>query len=247
MKPVIAFANQKGGVGKTTSVVNIAAALGERGHRVLIVDFDPQGSASLHLGVRDGGERLLRALEKSSGLPVESTAASGVDLVPSGPALSAAIERFTGVLGTELFCRCLARTQGDWDWFFIDCPPSSGVLTMGALRASQWVVIPVEANRLALNGLNQLTETLDAMGRDHQAPAILGIMACRANPRRRVHREIMEELESRFPGRLAPPVRENVALAEAPAAGQPVTRYAPASKGAEDYRQVADWLLQRLS
>lgn len=243
---MIAFANQKGGVGKTTSAVNIAAVLGERGQRVLLIDFDPQGSASLHLGVRDGGERFFRALEKSIGLPVESNAAPGVDLVPAGPALSSAVDRFTGVLGTELFSRCLARTEGDWDWCLIDCPPSSGVLTMGALRLCRWVVIPVEANRLALNGLNQLTEVLGAMGRDHQAPDILGIIACRANPRRRVHREIMEELEKRFPGKLAPPVRENVAVAEAPAAGQPISRYASGSNGAEDYRQVTDWLLKRL-
>jgi chromosome partitioning protein len=247
MRPVITFANHKGGVGKTTSVVNIAAVWGELGKRVLVIDFDPQGSASLHFGVREPGERLLQAMEKTIALPVLPTGTQGVDLVPSGPALSRAAERFSGVLGAELFNRCLARTHGDWEVFMIDCPPSSGILTMSALRVSRYVMIPVEANQLALHGLHQMIETLDSMRRENHGPNILGVIACRANPRRRVHREIMADLEERFPGKMAPFVRENVALAEAPAHGQPVTVYAPSSNGAEDYRQVAQWMLQRLS
>jgi chromosome partitioning protein len=217
------------------------------GKRVLVIDFDPQGSASLHFGVRDTGEGFLQALEKTIALPVQATAVPGIDLVASGPALSLAAERFSGVLGAELFSRCLTRTQGEWEVFLIDCPPSSGILTMSALRVSRHVVIPVEANQLALYGLDQMMAALESMRRENHAPNVLGIVACRANPRRRVHREIMADLEKRFPGKMAPFVRENVALAEAPAHGQPVTLYAPSSKGAEDYHQVAQWLLQRWS
>src|SRR5208283_947109 len=99
MKPIIAFANHKGGVGKTTSAVNIASVLGEMGKGVLVIDIDPQGSASLHFGVRDKGTGFLHALERTVAAPVISTAVKGVDLIPSGPALSEAAQRFSGVLG----------------------------------------------------------------------------------------------------------------------------------------------------
>ena len=118
---------------------------------------------------------------------------------------------------------------------------------MSALRVSRHVVIPIETNRLAMNGLDRLIETLDSMRRENHRPGILGVIACRANPRRRVHREIMADLERRFPGRIAPFVRENAALAEAPAFEKPVTLYAPRSNGAEDYRQVTEWLLKCLA
>ncbi len=247
MKPVIAFANHKGGVGKTTSAVNIASVLGEMGKRVLVIDIDPQGSASLHFGVRDKGMGFLHAMERTVAAPVLPTAVRGVDLIPSGPALSEAAQRFSGVLGAELLARCLARTQGDWELVLIDCPPGPGILTMSALRVSRHVVIPIETNRLAMNGLDRLIETLDSMRRENHRPGILGVIACRANPRRRVHREIMADLERRFPGRIAPFVRENAALAEAPAFEKPVTLYAPRSNGAEDYRQVTEWLLKCLA
>ncbi len=150
------------------------------------------------------------------------------------------------MLGAELFARCLERTQGDWDLVIIDCPPGPGILTLSALRVSKHVVVPIETNRLAINGLEQLIGTLDSMRRENHHAEILGIIACRAHPRRRVHRESMADLERRFPGRLAPFVRENVALAEAPAHGKPVTLYAPGSNGAEDYRRVTQWLLKCL-
>jgi chromosome partitioning protein len=101
-------------------------------------------------------------------------------------------------------------------------------------------------NPLALNGLNQLVETLESMRRESHCPEILGIIACRANPRRRIHREIMADLEKIHPGKIAPIVRENVALAEAPALGKPITLFASDSKGAEDYRHAAQWMLKRL-
>ena len=246
MKLVISFANHKGGVGKTTSAVNVAAVLAEMGKRVLLMDLDPQGSASLHLGVRDKGSGFLSALESTVALPVIPTGVDGVDLIPSGPALSAAAQRFSGVLGTELLERCLSRTPGDWEIVIIDCPPGLGILTMSALRASRHLVVPVEASHLALNGLYQLTETLASIHQENNRPGILGIITCRANPRRRLHKELSADLERQFPGMIAPSVRESVTLAEAPAHGQPITMYAPNSNGTEDYRRVAEWLMQRL-
>jgi chromosome partitioning protein len=170
-------------------VVNIAAVWGELGRKVLVVDFDPQGNASLHFGVRDTGGRFLQAMEKTIALPVLSTTTAGVDLVACGPALSRAAERFSGVLGADLFNRCLARTHGDWEVFLIDCPPSSGILTMSALRVSRYLIIPVEATQLAVHGLHQMMETLHSIRRENHGPELLGIIACRANARRRVHRD----------------------------------------------------------
>lgn len=246
MNPVISFVNHKGRVGKTTSAVNIASAFGEMGKKVLAIDLDPQGSASLHFGVRDNGAKFFQALERTIALPVLPSAVQGVDLVPSGPELAGAAQRFSRIMGAELLRRCLMRTEGNWELFMIDCPPSSGILTASALSVSQYIVVPIEVNALALNGLNQLVETLESIRRESHCPEILGIISCRANPRRRIHREIMAELEKIYPGKIAPIVRENVALAEAPALGLPITLFAPDSKGADDYRLVAQWLLKRM-
>lgn len=239
---IVSVANHKGGVGKTTSAVNIAACWGEAGGKVLLIDLDPQGSASMSYGVKNSGDDLLNALQKTIALPVVRTQAKGVDVIPSGPNLAAARQRFTGAIGKELLLRCLKATKGDWEKVIIDCPPSLGILTMTALQASRHVVIPVEANYLALSGLNQMMDAITHVGKDHLGLDIVAIIPCRAHPRRRIHRTIMIELERLFPGKVSPLVRENVALAEAPGLGKPIILYAPKSKGAEDYRQVALWL-----
>jgi len=242
---VISVANLKGGVGKTTSAVNIAACWGEAGEKVLLVDLDPQGSASLSLGVRNDGNDLLEALQKTSVLPVQSTVARGVDLVPSGPLLVAARQRFTGALGNELLFRCLKQTQNDWSKVIIDCPPSLGILTLTALWASSYVVIPVEASFLSLRGVTQMVDTLSSLGRPQGGLTLSAVIPCRAHPRRRVHQDIMDQLEKLFPGKVSPVVRENAALTEAPGRGKPVMHFASRSNGAEDYRQVAGWLSAR--
>lgn len=246
MLKAIAFANHKGGVGKTTSAVNIASCFAETGMRVLVVDLDPQGSATLHFGVQDSGEAFLHAMEKTVALPVVRVPVGRVDLVPSGPALASAVQRFSGTLGMELLGRCLARTSGDWGIAVIDCPPSLEIFTLSALLAARHVVVPMEANHLALSGLKKLMVTLESMRHRNRTLSLLGIIACRANPRRRIHKLVMTELEESFPGKTTPLVRENAALAEAPAHGQSIIQFAPNSIGAEDYRNVSRWLLERL-
>jgi chromosome partitioning protein len=247
MTQVISVVNHKGGVGKTTTAVNVAAVLGEAGQQVLLVDMDPQGSASMFLGMDDEGLSLLQALQHAARLPVVRGVATGVDLVPAGPRLIDAAQRFTVSLGTELLARCLPRTEGSWKWVIVDCPPSMGVLTIAALRAGSRALIPVEASYLAMRGLGQLMAFLDSL-RHHVAEVeIAGVVPCRAHPRRRVHGEVLADLERQFPGRVAPCVRENVSLAEAPGLRHPVITSAPRSHGAEDYRQVARWLMARLA
>jgi chromosome partitioning protein len=138
--------------------------------------------------------------------------------------------------------RCLKRTQLGWSKVLIDCPPSLGILTLTALWASNHVVIPVEASFLAINGVTQMMDTIASLGAHHQGLTLGAIIPCRAHPRRRVHQEIMDLLEQRFPGKVSPAVRENAALTEAPGKGKPVISFASWSNGAEDYRQVASWL-----
>ena len=178
----LSVVNHKGGVGKTTTAVNLSACLGERGSRVLLIDLDPQGSASLALGCSDNGERLFQAIQKTIALPVRSTEVLGVDLVPAGPQLIGAWQRFSGALGKELLQRCLRYTEGQWDWIIIDCPPSLGILTLTALNASNGVLIPVEATPLAVTGLEQMITTIGEVAKDHRdgLPKLQAIVPCRA-------------------------------------------------------------------
>jgi chromosome partitioning protein len=248
MKPIIfSVMNHKGGVGKTTTAVNLAAGWAEDGRRVLLIDNDPQGSAGLSLGVSDDGQRLLQALSASNALPVVKTVMPELYLVPSGPGLVEARRRFSGVLGLELLRRCLERTPGDWDRVLIDCPPGEEILTIGALRASRYVLIPVEVHYLGLNGINQILKTILSVQEANPLFEIGAVIPCRAHPRRIIHREIMEKLEALFPGKVAPLVRETVSLAEAPASGKSIFQYAPGSSGAADYREVIRWLDPRLN
>jgi chromosome partitioning protein len=246
VQQVVAIVNHKGGVGKTTSAVNIAACWGEIGKRVLVIDLDPQGSASLSFGIDDDGNALLQALQKTTALPVLSTKASGVDLVPAGRKVAEARQRFVGAIGSELLIRCLRHTEGEWDFVIIDCPPSLGILTMNALKASAHVVIPVEANYLSYHGLSQMFQAVNTFRSQNPVLAIRAIIPCRAQARRRIHGEFLEMMEKLLPGGIGPMIRENVSLAEAPGSGLPVVLYFPNSNGAYDYRRAAQWLLERL-
>jgi len=247
VRQVVAIVNHKGGVGKTTSAVNIAACWGEIGKRVLLIDLDPQGSASLSFGIDDDGHALLQSLQKTTALPVLSTKARGVDLVPAGREVAEARQRFVGAVGRELLVRCLGQTEGEWDFVVIDCPPSLGILTMNALKASAHVVIPVEANYLSYNGLNQMFQAVNTFQSQNPVLAIRAIIPCRAQARRRIHGEFLSLMEKLLPGGIGPAIRENVSLAEAPASGLPVVLYFPNSNGAYDYRRAAQWLLERLA
>ena len=245
MRKIISFANHKGGVGKTTSAVSIAAALAEEGKNVLLVDIDPLGSATLFLGIESDGSALLEALQKTAPLPVTSTAVKGLDLVASGPRLGEARRRFTYSIGSELLGKSLNATEGPWEWIMLDCPPGVDVLTLSALKASRTVLIPAEANHLGLHGLNQMLADLKSSHSEIPFIEVVGIIPCRAQPRRRMHGEIMKRFEELFPNKVTPIIRENVSLAEAPGAGRPVTLHARTSHGAHDYRTVAKWLLDR--
>ena len=248
---VVAVMNQKGGAGKTTAAVNLAAALGESGKRVLVVDLDPQASASAWLGVADGGKGLYDAFTENGNLSdlVRETTAPGVDIVPSSSWLVGLEKAMAGEAGAEtVLRRKLERLPGGrWDFVFLDCPPSLGFLAVSALVAAQEVLVPVEASVLALSGLAQLLHTVEVV-RDRLNPglAIAHIVACRVDVRTNLSGEVVDRLRARFGDLvLQAVVRENVRLKEAPSFEKPITLYAPTSSGAEDFRAVAAELLKR--
>ena len=246
----IAVTNQKGGSGKTTTVVNLAAALGEQGQRVLIVDFDQQANASEWLGCTDGGRDLLDALTDNVNLVdiVRHTDVEGVSLVPSSAWLAGIERALANEPGAEMIFRNkLTKLGSKWDVCLVDCPPALGVMTISALVACDQILVPVEASTLALRGLATLTETVNKVGeRLNPNLAIDAVLPCRVDRRRNLAGDVVAELRKRF-GRLVldTEIRENVRLTEAPSFTQPITTYAPTSSGAEDYRAAAAELLQR--
>ena len=244
MARVIAITNQKGGSGKTTSTVNVAAALAEGGRRVLVMDLDPQASASAWLGIKDGGRGLLDVLVDDGKLLdlVQQTATPGVDVIPSSSWLAGIEKALAGEVAAETILRSrLAGLPAQWPYILLDCPPTLGVLTVNALTAAREALVTVEAHVMALQGLARLLQTVEVIReRLNSGLEITGILPCRVDARTRHAQDVVEQLRTKF-GHLVfkTGIRENVRLAECPSFGQPITLYAPESNGAEDYRSVA--------
>ena len=240
----MATVNHKGGSGKTTTAVNLAAALAETGRRVLLVDLDPQASASAWLGVSDEGRGFLDALLGRGSLDqvLRGTETAGVDLIPSSPWLLAA-ERSLAELAAAngRMSSLVAHLPDRWDYLIVDCPPALGVLTANAFACVDELLIPVEAHFMAIKGVVQLLRGVDR-ARETINPRlhVSGIVACRVDARTRHCPEVVERLREHF-GDLVHTVvlRENVRLAECPSFAQPITRYDPRSSGAADYRELA--------
>ncbi|MBW1990745.1 MAG: ParA family protein [Deltaproteobacteria bacterium] len=244
-----AIANQKGGSGKTTTAVNLAAALGEAGRRVLVVDLDPQHSATAWLGVRDTGRGLYDLFVGDGDLSrvITSTGVPGVDLAPSSPWMVGVERILVGEVGAEqILRRNLAKLPADtWDYVLVDCPPTLGLLTVNALAAVQEVLVPVEAHVMALTGLAHLLHTVEVVReRLNNDLRVSGILACRVDARTRHAREVVEQLREHN-GELVyrTVIRENIRLAECPSFAQPITRYDSKSSGAADYRALAQEII----
>ena len=247
---VLAVTNQKGGSGKTTTAVNLAAALGEGGIQVLVVDLDPQASASAWLGYTDESQGLLEVFTKSRPLArlVWTTETPGVQLVPSSAWLAGVDKALAGEIGGELILReAIRKLSQPWDFVLLDCPPNLGFLTISALCAAQEVLVPVEVSSMALAGLARMLNVVArARERLNHELAVTEILICRADARTNLSREVVERLRERF-GKLVMDtvVRETVRLREAWSFSQPVTAYEPRGRGAQDYRAVAAEFLER--
>ena len=247
---VLAVTNQKGGSGKTTTAVNLAAALGETGIQVLVLDLDPQASASAWFGFTDKSQGLLEVFTKNARLDplVWTTETRGVKLVPSSAWLAGVDKALAGEIGGELILReALAEISHPWDFILLDCPPNLGLLTISALCAAQEVLVPVEVSSMALAGLVKVMQIVERV-RDRLNPSltVTEILICRADARTNLSREVVARLREHF-GTLVmnTMVRETVRLREAWSFSQPVTAYDPRGRGAEDYRAVAVELLER--
>jgi chromosome partitioning protein len=245
---VYAFANQKGGVGKTTTAINLAACLAEAGERALVVDLDPQANATSGLGMHANGTSTYDLLDGAPlGELAKPTRFENLYLVPSRPELAgAAVELAQREDGDRYLAEALHDADG-FDFVLLDCPPSLGALTVNALAAADRVIVPVQTEYYALEGLAQLVQSINLIkARLNPMLAIAGVLLTMADSRTRLSSEVEAEVRKHF-GDLVfdAVVPRSVRVAEAPSHGLPVTHYDRRSRGAEAYWKVAMELVER--
>lgn len=246
----LAILNQKGGSGKTTTTINLASSLVEQGKKVLVLDLDPQGSASKWLGVDSSSNKLYEVFTSNTHLSdiVCNYCVSGFDIIPSSPWLINADKALSNEIGAEnILKRNILRLENKWDYLLMDCPPNLGIMSLNALNATQKVLIPVETHIMAVQGLVKLLQTIQTVQeRLNPDLKIDGILACRVNKRTRLSKAIVADLRKRFKDQVYKTViRENIRLAEAPSFEKPINLYDPKSLGAEDYRNLSKEIIKR--
>ena len=252
MAYIISLANQKGGVGKTTSAVNCAAAVGALGKKTLLVDLDPQGNATSGVGIQKRGVKLssydvIIGRAKASEAVVD-TGFANLFAIPSQMSLAGAEFELIDMEKRELILKnSLAEIADDYDYIFIDCPPSLGILSINALAASSGVIIPMQCEFYSLEGLSQLMLSIRNVKRLYNPSLeITGILITMYNGRLNLSAQVLEEIKKYYADKLfATGIVRNVKLSEAPSYGEPIIYYDKYSKGARAYNDVAKEILER--
>ena len=250
---IYAFANQKGGVAKTTTAVNLGAYLSAAGCRVLIIDADPQGNATTSLGIdpRTLSASLYDVLIDKK--PIQEvltiTGRLGLDLIPSNTALAGAEVEMTRLMARErLMAQAIKPLQNKYDYIFIDNPPSLGLITINSLTAAtHGVIIPVQCEYLALEGLSMLLSTIQQVREVlNEQLIIAGVLLTMFDGRTNLGQQVVQEVQTHFPKEVfATIIPRNIRLSEAPSHGQTILHYAPNSAGAQAYHSLAQEFLQR--
>jgi len=248
---VLVMSNQKGGVGKTTTAISLGAAMAEHGQRVLIVDLDPQANATSGLGIskeRTNGIYGVLLRERPLAEAVVATDLSSLDLVPSGPEMAGAEVELVPLMAREYRLRQALRGASMYDTVIVDCPPSLGLLTVNALAAGDAVVVPVQCEYYALEGLAQLLDTIEAVReRLNEKLEVLAIVLTMEDRRNRLSMQVIEEVQKHFPKLVTRSrIPRTVRLAEAPSHGKPISVYDPHSRAAKAYAELARELMTRL-
>ncbi len=250
MAKTVAIVNQKGGVGKTTTCVNLAAALQSLGKRVLVCDFDPQGNATSGFGVDKTTLNPSIYEVLVSGAPIQKAIVSTnwCDIIGSNKSLAGATVELISMPDREnLLKNALAQVEGQYDYIFIDCPPSLELLTLNALCAAQAILVPVQCEYYALEGLSDLLTTVRIVKRSlNPGLSLMGVILTMYDGRTNLSMQVAEEVKRHFPGKVyASVIPRNVRLSEAPSHGKPVMAYDPWSRGTDAYKALAEEIVSR--
>jgi len=238
---IISIANRKGGAGKTTTAINLSVALVRKGKKVLVLDMDPQANLTFAFGIKPATGSIVHVLHAVHAIHALRVNKEGVDIVPSEKQLADVELELAGKIGRESILKNSIATLSGYDYIFIDCPPSLGLLTINALNASDYVLVPTQMEVLALQGLAQLFDTVYEVKQILNSKLeIIGIIPFMYDERRNLSAEILAEIQKNVKERIFKTVvRECVKIAEAPSFEKSVLAYAPSSHGAEDFTNLA--------
>ena len=250
MSCIIAVANQRGGVGKTTTTFNLGKALANKGKSVLLIDLDPQGHLTIHAGLEPDNldKTIYNALKDQNNINEVIKKVEDIEIAPADISLATAdIELSKEIGNQELLKDVLEEVQTNYDYIIMDCPPSLSLLTINALCAADWVLITVQAEYFALKGLSDLFKTIGKVKKKlNHAIQVIGILPCMYDSRRKLSKEVIKVLQDNFGDiLLGTKIRENVKLAEASSRSKSIFEHDPESHGSQDYNSLCDEILAK--